>query len=309
MVSRLSKILILIIILIIQGNLYAQDIPKLQRQLDKGNYEKCIKKAYRYKKYKKKDVHVYYFLSYANLRLINKNDNDKYKIRQFNKSCNELIKYRNHLKRKKLSGHPNLEELTHEIDSFFHVFTKVIINDSMGFDALKRLNVKYKKIYGANLDEYEVLLNNVITNHKVDSLGIINQTPSEYIPININRDHLIEIAKSLEGTPYKRAGETVNGFDCSGFVMYVYDKMNIKLPHNAHSISKLEIEISMNNIKSGDLLCFGSRDRIYHIGIFYKKDNQPSVIHCISSGVKIDEDIQWNYWKKRIGKIVRVCSN
>ena len=87
------------------------------------------------------------------------------------------------------------------------------------------------------------------------------------------------------------------------------DKMNIKLPHNAHSISKLGIEISMNHIKSGDLLCFGSRDRIYHIGIFYKKDNRPSVIHCISSGVKIDEDIQWNYWKKRIGKIVRVCSN
>ena len=196
MVSRLSKLLIFLINLIIQGDLYAQDIPKLQRQLNKGNYEKCIKKAYRYKKYKKKDVHVYYFLSYANLRLINKNDNKKYKIRQFDKSCNELIKYRNHLKRKKLSGHPNLEELTHEIDSFFHVFTKVIINDSMGFDALKRLNVKYKKIYGANLNEYEVLLNNVITNHTVDNVGVGNEIPNEYIPININREYLIEIAKS-----------------------------------------------------------------------------------------------------------------
>ena len=39
MVIRYSKLLIILIILIIQGNLYAQDIPKLQRQLNKGNYE------------------------------------------------------------------------------------------------------------------------------------------------------------------------------------------------------------------------------------------------------------------------------
>lgn len=302
------RLLIIFIALIIQNCLYAQDIPKLQKQLNKKNYEKCIKKALRYKKWNKKDIHVYYFLSYANLELINKNDNKRYKIRQFNKSCNELIKYNYHLQKRNLIGHPNIESLTLKIDSFFHVFALEIINDSTGFNLLKKLNRNYKKIFGINLEEYELFLNRERRYVENDIVPEKDKDFSkEYTPIRIDRRKLIKVAKSLNGIPYKRAGETINGFDCSGFVMYVFKKMNINLPHNAHLISKLGKEINMDEIKSGDLLCFGSRNRIYHIGIFYENNNKPSVIHCISKGVKIDDDIQWDYWKKKIGKIVRVC--
>ena len=55
----------IIIFLLFPVLLNAQEIPKLQKQLDKANYEKCIKKSKRYAKWNKKNREVNYYFSAA----------------------------------------------------------------------------------------------------------------------------------------------------------------------------------------------------------------------------------------------------
>ena len=88
--------------------------------------------------------------------------------------------------------------------------------------------------------------------------------------------------------------------------MFVFKQLGVVLPHNAHKISSLGEEIELSEAKTGDLLCFGSTVRIYHIGIYYNENGKDGVIHCISGGVKADQDVQWNYWKPKIGKVIRI---
>jgi hypothetical protein len=49
----------------------------------------------------------------------------------------------------------------------------------------------------------------------------------------VGRPRVVEIAKRFLGTPYRWAGASPAGFDCSGFVMYVYSRVGIQLPHSS----------------------------------------------------------------------------
>jgi cell wall-associated NlpC family hydrolase len=98
------------------------------------------------------------------------------------------------------------------------------------------------------------------------------------------------------------------GFDCSGFVKYVYKSINVELPHNSHLMSELEgTVIPLEEAEPGDLIFFGSRNgkkwRTQHAGIIYEyTEEEPRVIHCVSRGVSIDgNNTSWDsYWKDRI---------
>jgi cell wall-associated NlpC family hydrolase len=133
---------------------------------------------------------------------------------------------------------------------------------------------------------------------------------SHKIPVTDSlRTALIKFASDLVGIPYKYAGETPEiGFDCSGFVKYVYKSIDIELPHNAHMQSQLEGEIiSLEDAQPGDLIFFGSKNgrkwSTQHAGIVYEyKEDEPKVIHCVSRGVSIDgNNTSWDsYWKEKI---------
>lgn len=81
------------------------------------------------------------------------------------------------------------------------------------------------------------------------------------------RMQLLEIAKTYIGTPYLYGGTTPSGFDCSGFVQYVYNKMGISLPRTSYSQATVGTQISYENLVPGDIVCFGY-DSINHVGIY-----------------------------------------
>lgn len=78
---------------------------------------------------------------------------------------------------------------------------------------------------------------------------------------------IIEIAKKYIGTPYVYGGSSPSGFDCSGFVKYVFAQAGISLPRTADVQAKEGIYVSYENLQPGDLVCFGSSS-INHIGIY-----------------------------------------
>lgn len=103
---------------------------------------------------------------------------------------------------------------------------------------------------------------------------------------------------------YKSGGTTQNGWDCSGFIQYLYAQFQIKLPRTAAEMSKLGLNVDLEKLTAGDLLFFGSEAGVTHVAMVFQTDNGViKIIHCTSSaGVIIDrfDDLNWkDYWSKR----------
>ncbi|SFK24358.1 peptidoglycan endopeptidase LytE [Halobacillus dabanensis] len=112
-------------------------------------------------------------------------------------------------------------------------------------------------------------------------------------------DGLIQEAKKHIGTPYRWAGTSPAGFDCSGFLQYVYAQEGVSIPRTVASIyadSRMS-SVSGSNRQVGDIVFFETyKPGASHAGI-YVGDNQ--FIHTGSTnGVEISS-LSSNYWSQR----------
>lgn len=101
---------------------------------------------------------------------------------------------------------------------------------------------------------------------------------------------LIQTAFAYRGSRYVHGGMSSRGFDCSGFVKYLYEGLGIKLPRDSRSqYSKAGTFVSRADLRAGDLLFFSGTYRrgISHVGL-YVGDNK--FIHASTprSGVRVD---------------------
>ncbi|WP_234032779.1 NlpC/P60 family protein [Paenibacillus faecalis] len=108
-------------------------------------------------------------------------------------------------------------------------------------------------------------------------------------------NQVVSIAKQYLGTKYTWGGSSPStGFDCSGYVKYVYGKMGVNLPHSSQSMHNNSGKpVSKSNLKPGDLVFFiTNKVSTSHVGI-YIGDNK--FISATNSGVKIDS-LNSSYW-------------
>jgi cell wall-associated NlpC family hydrolase len=120
---------------------------------------------------------------------------------------------------------------------------------------------------------------------------------------------LVDIAKSLLGIRYRRGGASTSGFDCSGFVQYVYDCFSLPLPHSAAQQFGLGDPIGLSELSIGDLLFFKTRRRPFpsHVGI-YIGDNQ--FIHASSGKRRVTiTSLDDPYYSKRFVGARRVAGD
>ncbi len=119
---------------------------------------------------------------------------------------------------------------------------------------------------------------------------------------------LIDYAKSLHNTPYRRSGTDVMfGFDCSGFVSHVFQRtLGIHLPHSARDIWSEGIKVDVAELKVGDLVFYNTmRRKLSHVGIYI---GNGQFIHSASrGGVRIDR-MDTAYWKPRWNGARRIAS-
>ena len=76
---------------------------------------------------------------------------------------------------------------------------------------------------------------------------------------------VVGIAMQYLGVPYVWGGASPSGFDCSGFLMYVYAKVGVSLPHNAAMQYGLGTAVSKDQLQPGDLVFF---DGLGHNGMY-----------------------------------------
>src|SRR5215211_1742703 len=76
---------------------------------------------------------------------------------------------------------------------------------------------------------------------------------------------VVGIAMQYLGVPYVWGGASPSGFDCSGFVMYVYAQVGISLPHNAAAQYGYGSPVSRSQLAPGDIVFF---DGLGHNGMY-----------------------------------------
>ncbi|WEG13201.1 LysM peptidoglycan-binding domain-containing protein [Pullulanibacillus sp. KACC 23026] len=109
-------------------------------------------------------------------------------------------------------------------------------------------------------------------------------------------DQIIQDAESYTGVPYLYGGSTPSGFDCSGFVNYVYNKEGVSIPRTSSALYSGGSKVS--TLQKGDLVFFttNSTGTVSHVGIYI--GNNQFISATTSSGVKIDS-LSSTYWGPR----------
>ena len=112
------------------------------------------------------------------------------------------------------------------------------------------------------------------------------------------------------GVPYRRGGATLEtGFDCSGFVKYMFENtLGLVLPRSAAQQAAATEKIDSSELKPGDLVFFNTMRRAFsHVGIYV---GDGKFIHAPRAGKAVNiDDMRSAYWQKRFNGARRVPMN
>jgi cell wall-associated NlpC family hydrolase len=130
---------------------------------------------------------------------------------------------------------------------------------------------------------------------------------------NVHPQQVVDFAKTLIGTPYRYASTDPKvGFDCSGFITYVFTHFNIIVPRSSIDFTNVGKEISTDIAKPGDLILFTGTDStekfVGHMGLIVSNENkQLEFIHS-TSGKKYGVTITplSDYYRSRYIKTIRI---
>ncbi|MCT6923351.1 C40 family peptidase [Metasolibacillus sp.] len=124
----------------------------------------------------------------------------------------------------------------------------------------------------------------ITTSPKADGQAVYNQ--------------VIALAHELIGTPYVFAGNTIEGFDCSGFVKYVYSNAGLNISRKSSLDYYLQDTTAVEQPMPGDVVFFKNTyiPNISHMGIYIGEDQ---FIHAGTTGVEISK-VTHSYWAERL---------
>ncbi len=141
----------------------------------------------------------------------------------------------------------------------------------------------------------------------VQALPVSFATPAA-IPSVANDwgDRLVSHAMKYLGTPYRYGGTSPKtGFDCSGFVYYLYGAVfGQRIPRMPHEMVREGVTVARNDLQRGDLVLFGSRGTYTHIGIYAGNDH---FVHATQRGSPVSvTHLDSAYFRTRYMTAVRL---
>jgi cell wall-associated NlpC family hydrolase len=129
-----------------------------------------------------------------------------------------------------------------------------------------------------------------------DSLIFSKLDTTAFVPVKNSQqvENVINYAKKFLGTPYRYSGMTPSGFDCSGFISYIFGNFGFSLTRSSYGMAEYGKTVKLNEIQPGDLMFFkGSSTKSSRVGhVAMVVEVTPDAIKFIHSstsrGVVID---------------------
>ncbi|WP_170289679.1 C40 family peptidase [Cytobacillus depressus] len=122
------------------------------------------------------------------------------------------------------------------------------------------------------------------------------------------RASLVKISQDYLKTPYKYGGTTSAGFDCSGFVLFIFKKFDISLPRRSADQATAGKAVKKEDLQPGDIVYFKNtpKSNVSHSGIYIGSNK--FISSTTSHGIRIDSLNDPYYWGKRYAGARRVLS-
>lgn len=128
--------------------------------------------------------------------------------------------------------------------------------------------------------------------------------------VSVRASDLVVNALSFLGVRYRYGGDSARtGFDCSGFVRYVYQEtLGLVLPRNAASQSRVGEKVAESQLRPGDLVFFNTLRRAFsHVGIYI---GNGEFIHSPRPGQSVRiESLDAPYWARRFDGARRIVGH
>ena len=169
-----------------------------------------------------------------------------------------------------------------------------------------------------------IIMQSCVSSRKATTAGNVNSwdvksqveikknVPRRTISVrDVDPAELTAFAETLVGTAYKYgSAKKENGFDCSGFINYVFNHFKISVPRTTVDFTNAGREVSIKESKKGDLILFTGSDAaggvVGHMGIVTEnKKNNFSFIHASTSSGVIVSALN-SYFIPRFVKVIRV---
>lgn len=147
----------------------------------------------------------------------------------------------------------------------------------------------------------------VVTQHAVNTPHIARQWPQQF-----PQDSIVIFAETLQGIPYLYAStDPTKGFDCSGFITYVFNHFGLEVPRSSIDFTDKGMEVPLQQAQPGNLILFTGTDSastaVGHVGIVTENTDSLRFIHSSSgkaNGVTITA--LNDYYKQRFVKVISI---
>lgn len=135
--------------------------------------------------------------------------------------------------------------------------------------------------------------------------------PSHALQVDANRyfsvvDSMVSLGQKYLGVKYSYGGNSPSGFDCSGFVSFLFNSYGFKLSKASRELAKFGYEVNESCLQAGDLAFFKGRStkssEVGHVALVIRAmGGQWDIIHAtVHKGIWIDRDVMnIDYYKQR----------
>lgn len=138
---------------------------------------------------------------------------------------------------------------------------------------------------------------------QVENIKVEASTKVSYIESN----ELVSLSKKYIGIRYKKAGTTPSGFDCSGYVQYVYRQLGVNITRSTSTQFAEGTSVAKKDLQVGDLVFFKTTSaKVGHVGIYI--GNNQFIHSSTSRGVMVSSINDPYYWGSKYVGARRVAS-
>lgn len=151
----------------------------------------------------------------------------------------------------------------------------------------------------------------------IDTQKVVSVTSAESVDVGaVDPEQVIQFAETLVGTPYVYGSTDPKvGFDCSGFITYVFNHFKINVPRSSVQFTNVGKTVSIEDAKRGDIILFTDPDfdnstsvEVGHMGLITANNKGTiSFIHSTSGKAMSVAVTPFNeHYQKRFVRVGRI---